>query len=315
MAPQQSAFIVDKSGAMAGLGISHDRRLMQWPKLGWGGDELYPNLPGREHWIGRDDHGGIIVIASGDSAGSAVRVFRWEKNDLVEIEIIKSRHTFPRHGAVSGGAVLLAYSDKIEAISLENGQRLTEQEIPTLPPFPSLHFDGVKIRVEDSSRVHTYLHEKWKLGDNTWPHLFIPDQISLENGILRVLVRDQYYAFDPIKITWTKSKQGYGRYKPFEETSFSPGHGMNLKRANLGAEMEIWLDPRGLLHLRDPRDKQSLSWSILLSTSATSIWNVRFDLCTYEPRLRFPVPDSLPDVQQNHISTLLKDFLSAPTNS
>ena len=308
LAPQHSAFIVDKSGAGGGVGVTQDRRLMQWPKLGWGGEELHPHLPGRQQWVGRDDHGGIIVIASGDGVGESVRVFRWEKNLLEEIEVVSSRHPFPRHAAVSGGAVLLAYSDSVEALSLENGQRITERNIQSLPLNPSLHFDGATIRVELSSRANSFIQNKWTLGDSSWPHLFTPDKVSLEKGVLRIMATDDCLTFDPTKLTWTKTKAGVSRFTPFEETEFSPTPGVILKRARLGSNLEIWLDPRGLLHLRDPGQADMPPWSILLSTPSASVWNPSHPLTAFEPRLRQPGTEN----PGSFALAILKDFLSAP---
>ena len=308
LAPQHSAFIVDRSGTGEDTGITQDRRLMQWPKLGWGGEELHPQLPGRQQWLGRDDHGGIIVIASGDGVGESVRVFRWEKNLLEEIEVVSSRHPFPRHAAVSGGAVLLAYSDSIEALSLENGQRITERNIQSLPLNPSLHFDGATIRVELSSRANSFIQNKWTLGDSSWPHLFTPDKVSLEKGVLRIMATDDCLTFDPTKLTWTKTKAGVTRFTPFEETEFSPTPGVILKRARLVSNLEIWLDPRGLLHLRDPGHTETPPWSILLSTPSASVWNPSHPLTAFEPRLRQPATEN----PGSFALAILKDFLSAP---
>jgi hypothetical protein len=310
LSPYAWMFLEDQGGAGGGVGVSHDRRLMHWPKHGWGGEELSCNLPGRQHWIGRDDHDEIILIASGNGAGDIVRVFRWEQNSLAEIQIVASRHPFPRHAGISGGALILAYSESVEAISLENGHRLAEHKIPSLPQAPTLHFDGTTIRIEGGTRTNAMSQNTWKAGDSNLPQLFTPDGITWSNGIIRVTESGKCFSFDPVKLTWRKTRTGNLRFVPFEGTDDSPAPGIALKRAALGEHLEAWLDPRGLLHLRDLSHTDAAPWTILLASPAASIWHPSYQLHALEPRLLPPAstnPSRLPMV-------LLKDFLSAPAN-
>jgi hypothetical protein len=308
--PQASAFLEADDGSGGGIGVSVNHRLMRWPQAGWGGEELAAELPGRQHWIGRDDHGGVIVIASGASVGEAVRVFRWDAKRLEEIEIAASRHPFPRHAAVSGGAVLLAYSDRVEALSLAKGHRVAELPIKALPAVPTLLFDGESITVIDSGRKPAFGLEAWSLSDTTRPRLFMPNGVSLEKDILRVMVAGKCLAFDPIKLTWSEAKPTPASFASFQETSVSPAAGVTLQRADWKGRREIWLDPRGLLHLRDPAHPEVPPWSILLATPAASIWNASWMLCAREPRLRLPSAEEPGSFAQ----VLLKDFLAATSN-
>lgn len=305
LVPQATAFLADPDGSGGGIGVSVNRRLMQWPKPGWGGEELVAELPGRQHWIGTDEHGGIIVIASGETAGEAVRVFRWEKNRLEEIEVEASSHPFPRHAAVSGDAVILAYLDKVEALSLNTGRRIAEQAVKPLPAVPVLHFDGVTIHVEDSGKKPPFGRDEWSLTDTTWPRMFIPDRVSLENGGLGVVVADKYLAFDSGEIFWFQFTPEATDFVPFEETTLSPAPGINLKRAILSEQIEIWLDPRGMLHVRDPSKAACPPWSILLSSQCASIWSPASVLCSPEARLKHPAGD--PDTMDAR--TQLAEFL------
>lgn len=309
LVPQATAYLEDPDGS--GIGISVNRRLMHWPKPGWGGEELVAELPGRQHWIGRDEHGGTIVIASGETAGEAVRVFRWEENRLEEIEVEASRHPFPRHAAVNGGVVILAYQDKVEALSLSTGRRVAEQAVKTLPAVPVLHFDGLTIHVEDSGRKPSFGRDEWSLTDTTWPRMFIPDRVSLEKAVLRVTIADKCLAFDPINLVWSETKAGTHRFLPFEETSHSPAPGITLKRAIWSVNMAIWLDSRGMLHLRDPFCADPPPWSILLSTQSTSCWSPAWMLCAFEPRLRQPATEESKFLPQ----VVLKDFLECSSST
>lgn len=311
LVPQANAFITIPDGSGGGIGVSVNRRLMQWPKPGWGAEELVAELPGRQHWVGRDEHGGTIVIASGETAGEAVHVFRWKNYRLQEIEVEASRHPFPRHAAVYGDAVILAYLDKVEALSLNTGRRVAEQAVKPLPAVPVLYFDGVTIHVEDSGMKPAFGRDEWSLTDTTWPRMFIPDRVSLEQGVLRVMVADKCLTFDPIKLIWSEASAGPLPFAPFEETSLSPLHGITLKRATWAGRMEIWLDPRGLLHVRDVGDAANSPWSILLSAPATSIWNPHRMLCSLEPRLIRPSHVELGDVVQSMVGQILESYLSA----
>jgi hypothetical protein len=310
LVPQASAFLEADDGSGGGIGVSVNHRLMRWPQAGWGGEELAAELPGRQHWIGRDDHGGVIVIASGASVGEAVRVFRWDAKRLEEIEIAASRHPFPRHAAVSGGAVLLAYSDRVEALSLAKGHRVAELPIKALPAVPTLLFDGESITVIDSGRKPAFGLEAWSLSDTSRPRLFVPDLVSLDEGILRVAVAEKYLTFDPVGLSWLEAKPELTSYIRFTDTSFSPAPGVTLQRATWSDGIEIWLDPRGLLHLRDPAHPEVPLWSILLATPAASIWHASWLLCAREPRLRLPSAEE----PGNFSQVLLKDFLAAASN-
>jgi hypothetical protein len=305
--PQNSSFIADTSGDGV-IGVTHDRRLMHWPKLGWGGEELHPHLEGRQHWIGRDDHDKIIVIASGEGAGGDVRVFRWDHNCLEEIKVVSSRHPFPRYATVSGNAVILAYTESVEALSLENGLRVAEIQIQSLPYPPLLHFDGTMICVEAAEPSTLSIHENWSYANTTWPQLFIPQQVSLEKRVLRVKIEKECLSFDPVKLIWSKSKAGVTRFMSFEESQLSPAPGVVLRRAQWGAEMEIWLDPRGLIHLRETNNVDSPPWSILLSSPAASVWRPEHMLCSHEARLRSPTCE----FPSREAMKLLNSFLNSP---
>jgi hypothetical protein len=305
LVPQASAFLEADDGSGGGLGVSVNHRLMRWPQAGWGGEELASELPGRQHWIGRDEHGSIIVIASAGAAGEAVRVFRWDTKRLEEIEIAASRHPFPRHAAVSGGAVLLAYSDSVEALSLAKGHRVAELPVKALPAVPTLLFDGETITVIDSGRKPAFGLDAWSLSDTTRPRLLSPDRVSLGVSGLRVFCGEKVYVFDPIGLTWQPATQGPATFHPFVESRFTPAPGVDLKMARRSERLEIWHDSRGILHLRDTTRADPPPWSILLSTEAAAAWNPAWQLCAIEARLRLPAAEEPKFLHR----TILQDFL------
>ncbi|MEK7952115.1 hypothetical protein [Luteolibacter soli] len=290
--PQASAYLPDGAGASdqeGGMGVSFDHRLMRWPKPGWGALEVVPGkLPGRQHWLGRGTGDEQIVIASAEQAGGHVRAFNLRDQQLREIEIEPSLHAFPRHAAVSGGAVVLVYADRAEAFSLKSGRRVAENTVAKLPANPVVDFDGETIRVFDSGMKASLGLDGWSLRDSSWPRLISPDQISIEQGVLRLMCGSNVYQFNPWKLAWENGKAGPARFAAFKESDHSPASGVTLRVAQVG-RLEAWLDSRGLLHLRQmDAQEPNQFWSILLSTPAASAWIPTHGLDSIDPRLMPP---------------------------
>lgn len=305
--PQYNTYLLDDAGEGL-VGVSQDRGLMLWPGPGCGAWELHCQIPGRQHWIGRDDNGDVIVIASGEAPGEVVRVFRWSKDRFEEIQVVSSRHAFPRFAAVSGNAAILAYSTNVEALSLTNGTRLAEMQLDALPANPRLLFDGKMIEVKVSENEPASVSQNWSYEDDTWPRQFQPTHFSLEKNVLRVKTVNDCLAFDPVKLTWSIVREGATRFTAFENTEFSPAPGVILKRGMWGDDREVWLDPRGILHLRKS-DKSGFSpWSILLTTPAASVWNHTHQLFSHEKRLLPPGASS----PSRAAMTELNHLLSSP---
>lgn len=304
--PQGSAILpCDNSPDSPVIGVSSERQLMRWPKTGWGGEELVTKVPGRQHWMGWDDNRAAIVIASGRVADDSVQVFRVVQDILVEISICKSQHPFPRFATVSGGAVLIAYSDSVEAISLSSGNRVSSAPIEKLPANPVLHYDGEKIMMIDAGADVPPALKKWPFGDPSWPRLFVPDGVAIVSGSLRARCGEVTYGFSPPSMTWDKVKTANALFSTFEKCDFTPNSMVTLGIARIGNGMEVWLDSRGIIHLRQPANSES-PWSILLCACTASAWHSGWGLCTREPRLQYP------DAKIHNVSAhaALRDFLT-----
>lgn len=287
LVPQASAYLETGSGA---VGVSVNRRVMEWPCQGWGGFELFPQVPGRQHWMGRNEHGDPVVIASAEQAGGVVRVFFLQQGKLHEIELTASRHSFPRHAAISGGAVLLGYADSVEALSLATGHRLAVLPVKAMPAAPVLHYDGDQIRVLDSGRKPGFGGEGWSFRDASWPRMLAsPTHVSLVAGVLRVLIGAKTHQFDPIKLAWEETKPATVPYAAFEQSRLSPAGGVTLARAQAG-HLEAWRDSRGLLHLRSMTGDET--WSLLLSSPAASVWSPTYGLHSQDERLLPPAEET-----------------------
>jgi hypothetical protein len=295
--PQASAYLPDDATASdlsGGTGVSLDHRLMRWPKPGWGALEEIPGkLPGRQHWLGRGGGDDLIVIASAEQAGGNVRVFNVRDRQLEEIETEGSRHAFPRHAAVSGGAVVLVYADRVEALSLKSGRRLAEDTVTKLPANPMVDFDGETIRIFDSGKKASLGLDGWSLRDRSWPRLISPDHVSIEQGVLRLMCGNNVYQFNPVKMTWDEKKAGPARFAAFVDSHHSPASGTTLRVAPAG-HLEAWHDSRGLLHLRQATGDEKQSWSILLSVPTASIWNPEHGTFSADHRLLHPANNTLP---------------------
>ena len=309
LVPQGSAFLpVGADGG--GIGVAVKGQFMQWPKAGWGAFEILPKIPGRQHWIGREDHGPIVVIASGEKAGDSVRVFRWKGKLLEEIEVAASRHACPRHAAGSGGAAVLAYADKIEALSLRTGHRLAEISVKAAPTAPVLVFDGENISVIDSGKKPSFNLEAWSfVSDRSWPRMIVPEQVSLVDGILHVKSASLVYRFDPAQTIWQEAKTPVSGFVALDAIDVSSADGLAFKTARLGERLQVWYDSRGMLHLQDLGSVplgESAAWSIMLSTPATSIWSPKRGLFATDKRLKTEQPEILWPFPQD----LLVQFLS-----
>lgn len=301
--PQGSAILeAERPGDVPVMGITSERNLMHWPRIGWGGREILARIPGRQHWLGRDDHHVPVIVASGEKAGEHVRVFRVIDDRLDEIEMAASAHTFPRHATVSGGAVLLAYSDNIEALSLSDGNKLATMKVTAWPPDWKAYFDGRNIHVTSSGNDPVPALKQWPFGDPTWPRMFVPEAAGFDGECLAVVSRDLVCTFDPTRLIWRMTQRSKMTFRSaFQETEFSPAKGMNLKVARRELKWEIWFDPRGMLHVRDLTSDASASWSLILCSEATAVWNSVHGLCAMESRLREPdagkpTPSALKDL-------------------
>ncbi len=307
--PQASAYLPDGAGTSdqeGGTGVSLDHRLMQWPKPGWGAVEEVPGkLPGRQHWLGRGAGDELILIASAEQAGGNVRVFKVRERQLEEIEIEGSRHAFPRHAAVSGGAVVLVYADRVEACSLKSGRRVAEDSVAKLPANPVVDFDGETIRVFDSGKKASLGLDGWSLRDGSWPRLLSPDHVSIELGVLRLMCGNNVYQFDPSKMTWDEKKAGPARFAAFVDSHHSPASGITLRVAPAG-HLEAWHDSRGLLHLRQGTEDPNQMWSILLSTPTASVWNPLHGLVSADRRLLAPTDQAPPTPPVTQLQTFLQ---------
>jgi len=286
--PQGSAILSDNDlPDTPVIGVSSSRRLMQWPQTGWGGLEWVPEVPGRQHWMGLNDHREVIIIASGRKPGDVVRVFRLEQDRLLEIAIAKSRHAFPRLATVSGGVVLLAYSDSVEAFSLVSGNRVAVSPVDAWSGNPVIDFDGEQIRLINPGAEPRLPLKRWPFGDVSWPRFIVPDGVAVGVGVLRVKCGAKCYEFNPADVRWDEMTLTNIHFAAFEKSDFSRTSGTHLEVARLSLWLEVWYDPGGMLHLRRPAKPES-SWSILLSTPAASAWHADWGLCSMEPRLRLP---------------------------
>lgn len=312
--PNRAAYLPDDPhphSSGGGIGITATRQLVSWPKLGWGALRLASDLPGRIHWMDRDEAGTPVIIASGDKPGDHVRIFRWKDKHLDEIEIAPSLHSFPRFANIDGNHLIIAYTDKLEVISLKTAGRVHVQAIENPPVNPVFSYDLHQVHVYDDGRKPPSPHLHWVDAKQKWPRKFEPDYVSLDDGVLRILSGSQGYEFVPMVLAWqevkTNSTKGFTRLiqNPLEVES-----GMNLRLARLGTRVQVWHDPRGILHVKNLMEDEADCWSILLSAPETSVWNSQRGLCSRDQRLRRPEAPRATNI----VSMTLAEYLAALPN-
>jgi len=304
--PKPSAFIPLGDSPESGvIGISDANNLMEWPQPQWGGQEVIAKVPGRNHWMASDDRGTPLLIVSGEAPGSNVRIFYYENGGLSELPITKSLHSFPRNATVSGGAVLLAYSDQVEALSLNSGQRLAVQTIPKWLAKPLITFDGSRIFIHEDDKPHQI--NPWRAINK--PNLMIsPQGIGIHDETIWVISRSTSYKFNKTRMSWDQNSHAKVEFVNFETSEKSPAEGVKLSIARFKSGQEIWMDPRGILHIMDLSFSDAVSWSILLSSPAASAWHPSWGLCSMTASLRFPKDHDAGGLAQRslagHLSTL-----------
>ncbi len=285
--PQANAFL-PRDGGEGGMGVSIARSLAVWPANGRGA-RFVADLPGASHWIGRDDSGEAIVICSASKAGEAVRVFRVKDGKPGEIEIAKSAHSFPRYAALNGGAVLLAYSDLVEAFSMKSGHRVASATISNLPSNPVLGFNGDVISVYDKGKNTEVPTEAWRATDKPWPRMLKPEAAFFHDGCLQIFCGKQLYEFAPLALAWKEVKGSKDQLTPFHPWQKTLPDGRPIQIAGPSTSPHaVWLDPRGFICVGRTEEKPAQGWCIMLSAPATSAWNKNSGLCSNDERLRMP---------------------------
>lgn len=286
--PQVNAFLpyVEREG---GTGVSTKRSFAVWPANGRGA-HFFSDLPGASHWYGRDVASGeSIVICSATTAGDQVVVFRLKSHKLEQVVIDRSAHSFPRHAAVSGGAVILAYSDHAEAFSLKSGRRVATSPVSNLPPQPVIDFDGETIRIYARAKDAAVPTEAWRATDKPWPGMIEPDAASFREGVLRIRAGKQVYEFDPVVIGWIEVNSGTDHLVPFHPLKVWTPDGRAIQVAGPSTSPQaVWLDPRGFIIVGREAGAPAKGWCIMLTTRASSVWNPKCGLCSDDERLRLP---------------------------
>jgi len=311
--PQGCAILHGASAADPILGVTSERALMSWPREGWGGIEMIPKIPGRQHWMGRDEGGEVIIIASGEEAGQPVRVFRLDGERLHEIDVEPSMHPFPRKAKVANGVVLLAYSERVEALSLTTGRRVAtlDRGISDLKN-PVMDYNGYAITLVDAPTPPMGAMDRWPFGDPTWPRMF-PYGGFVKEPLLTGGYDEGHLGFYPMELAWKKCLplQSTGEPLAFTESEFSPVEGVKLRFCQVGPSQELWLDPRGLLHLRDTGGETPEVWTVLLSKEASAAWHPRWGLCASDARLRAPGAGEPRELTLVRLRDFMSDFKKA----
>lgn len=308
--PQATAFLPDENGEGGGIGVSTYNRLMYWPRAGSGGREIVHRVPGRNQWMSRDENGDPIVIAAAEKAGEPVRVFRVVHEVLEEIEIARATHSFPSFATVSGGVVLIAYSDLVEAFSLQTGLRVAEKKGTTISSKALLTFDGERIEVLANPDKACLVSERWPFSDAAWPQFFVPHFIAWERGKLWLSDGKESYQFGSLSCRWEKWKAHDLNWIPFLKSEISEGVESECHVARINERLEVHYDQaRGVLHFLCLATHPVETCSILLTMPTASAWLPACGLVSRDDRLDDKVLSSGSETRTSGLRQL-DDFLN-----
>ena len=312
--PHPNAFLQDggQDPDRGGVGVTHAKKLMQWPRLGFGGQLLCAGLPGRLQWVDRDETGAVIVITSADQPSGHVGVFRWRDHRLEEIPITGSLHSFPRRAKlVTQNALLLAYSDEVEVISLTTGQRIHTRKIESLPANPVFDLTSTGLQIYDGGPEQSSIFKQWTAIDRKWPRMIEPSHASILNGVLRIQCADKCFRFSAGDLRWHEEKPNrrYHFVALSAEYTFESRPEVNLRRARLGMFTDVWHDLRGFLHVKASQEGGETTWSIMLSATAASVWHSTWGLWSSDPLLQHPQSSPPVDSVRRELAEHLKALL------
>lgn len=128
--------------------VSADGRLVHWDNEHLGAIEIASDIPkARDYYINL--HAGeIIVVASAHKPGAMVQMVCIDQTQgLRRDHVVPARHAFPLAAKVLHGAVILTYSDLVEAFSIEDGSKLHSIKNHRTVSIHDVNFDGQKLSV------------------------------------------------------------------------------------------------------------------------------------------------------------------------
>lgn len=301
--PQFTAFLPDEKGEGGGTGVTSCNRLMYWPRAGSGGWEIVHRVPGGKCWMGRDENGDPIVIASAAKPGEPVRVFRLVDSELEEVAITRATHSFPREATVSGGAVLIAYTNFVEAISLQTGQHVARKDVKTWPAHAVLSFDGESISVEAVDKARNSVGEGWPLSDTTWPQFLVPRSVALLGMDLWITDEEKSYRFTPMQSEWSADKHLSLQWSYLLKAD----GGASGEDHFAGPHENIWVGYDSIRHVLSLYSRGAGSvkiCSILLTMSKAAMWLPACGLFSADTRL----DDQLPLQGRPHVTAAIRDY-------
>ena len=287
---QPQSFFTDGHQFSIGLGPRASLFLRPEKKL-CGRQLLASGLPGRNQFLGVGQSGQIYVACSADKPGDFCRVFQLNiEGDREEIEISKSRHSFPRRAFFSNSAVVFVYSDLAEAFSLIDGRLVTECELDQksfLDP-QQVTFNGRIITLKDKSSNFPQVEDVDS--ENNAIHI-VPEGITFQKKSRIALFNNQnFFSLRPKGVRWVQlNAQPHSQGAIFEEIKSPDDQApWTIYHANLSKKIEAYYDDRGFLHLCNIRSAQADTWSFLLECPQSAAWNSEHGLISSSAHLLPP---------------------------
>jgi hypothetical protein len=260
--------------------VSTDHRLMRWDGTAREAVEITAGMPDAQNHTISAHAGELIVINSAGKAGGKVSAVCVNIQDGRRRDFtLESSHAFPRQSKVLNGAVLLGYSDKVEACSMEDGRRIHSLEISKQTKFDAIAFDGQRLSIR-----RTFEDTAQPLSE-TIVHSDLPTILPRptycgfdDAGALVLGTEGEKWALSlpDLRLVPTKKPQLFNiqifREVPSEREAPLPGT-PRLSLAEWHADCRLIYDSRGILHMifKDRHGIMELA-VLCLQHETTSAW-------------------------------------------
>ena len=254
------------------LQMTADGRLMRWDGEQIGAIEICAGIPSARDYTITLEAGEIVVVGSATTTGGKVTAVVIDQDigsrrDLV----LASSHSFPGRAKVMNGAVILGYSGKVEACSLEDGSQLHSLEVPTKLHFSAVNFDGRKLEIRPIAEAAQAIPKSVSR-----PRIELPEVMGLpiscgydRKGSFVVHTQNGRWQLDASRLAFCRTQtvilNGVQSFIPIAGDRNQSPTAPKFYQAEWNADCRLIYDTRGLLHFifKDKSGAVELSLLIL----------------------------------------------------
>ena len=257
------------------------RTLYEWDSPESGARLLDLNLPGRNQMPQLTENGRIFVVCTGQEPNESCRVFSYDAdNQRQEIEIEKTKHTFPFNSFIAHNCVIIIYSDCAEAISLYTGKRVDYFHFES---GNKVLFDGQKLSIyegETETTTHPFEAELSSHNDNRTSIVHPTKFAFLEKRKLVITENNQHFSLRSKGMAFREIGSSLKLSRPLKFEPSSSHGSWQIFTSQLTDNISLLHDTRGFLHLINEESGKKDAWSILLRKGQTSAWHPEHGLIT-----------------------------------